>query len=86
VDGARRLMPKSIRWLDDAWAQLGELPEQLRKEALATAGRLMADPLPAESQTYEAVLDTYLLASGQVSLFYRVIGDAIDVVRVRPNS
>ncbi len=79
-------MPRSIRWLDDAWAQLRDLPEQLHKEALEAAGHLMADPLPAQSQTYEHVPDTYRLDTGHVTLFYRVVGDAEDIVRVRPNS
>ena len=79
-------MPKSIRWLDEAWAQLAELPDQLHKEALETAGHLMADPLPAGSEIYPDVPDTYRLAIGYVTLFYRLLDDEIDIVRLRPNS
>lgn len=79
-------MPKSVRWLDEAYAQLRALPGQLYEDALAAAGRLMADPRPAGSEAYEPVPDAYRLNVGHVTLFYRVVGDEIDVVRVRPNT
>lgn len=79
-------MPKSVRWLDEAYAQLQALPGQLYEDALAAAGRLMAVPRPAGSGAYEPVPDTYRLNAGHVTLFYRLVDDEIDIVRVRPNT
>jgi hypothetical protein len=46
----------------------------------------MLDPSPPEAEIYPAVPDTYRLDTGHVSLFYRIIGDEIDIVLVWPNS
>jgi hypothetical protein len=79
-------MPKSVRWLDHAWAQLTAMPEQLRKDALEVSSRLMADAYPEGWRVYEAVPDTYRLDTPRISLYYRIIGADVDVVRVEPNS
>lgn len=79
-------MPKSVRWLDEAYAQLQALPGQLYEDALAAAGRLMADPRPAGSEAYEPVPDTDRLNAGHVTLFCRLVDDEIDIVRVRPGT
>jgi hypothetical protein len=79
-------MPKSVRWLDHAWTQLHAMPGQLRKDALEAAALLMTDAYPEDARAYPAVPDTYRLDTATISLFFRVIGDDVDVVRVEPNS
>ncbi|MFC7570194.1 hypothetical protein ACFQU9_44445 [Actinomadura namibiensis] len=78
-------MPRNVQWRGAAWTQLQELPEELRRDALLAVGGLMADPLPSGSETYEAP-DTYRLTTAYVTIFYRLIGEEIDVVYVRPNT
>jgi hypothetical protein len=63
-----------------------ELPEAMRREALTTIGALMVDPLPLGSETYPEVPDTHRLVTGYVTIFYRLLGDEIDIVHLRPNS
>ena len=79
-------MPKSVRWLDHAWTQLHAMPGRLRRDALEAAAQLMTDVHPDGARTYPAVPDTYQLDTPTISLYYRVIGDDVDVVRVEPNS
>ena len=79
-------MPRNVHWLGSSWDLLLELPEAMRKEALATVGTLMADPAPPESEPYPDVPNTYRLATGYVTIFYRRFGDEIDIVHLRPNS
>jgi mRNA-degrading endonuclease RelE of RelBE toxin-antitoxin system len=78
-------MPRSIQWHEEAWQQLQQLPVQLRREALAIAGALMADPLPPGAETYEPVPGTYRLETGHVTLLYRLVSDEVDIVYVNPN-
>jgi plasmid stabilization system protein ParE len=79
-------MPRAVRWLDEAYDQLQELPGQLYADAQAAAGRLLADPHPPGAEPFKPVPDTWRLDTGHVSVFYRVTGDEIDIVRVRPNT
>lgn len=79
-------MPRNVRWLGSSWDLLLELPESMRKEALGAVGALMTDPAPPESEPYPDVPDTYRLATGYVTIFYRLLGDEIDIVYLRPNS
>jgi hypothetical protein len=46
----------------------------------------MTDPMPPESEAYPDVPDTYRLVTGYVTIFYRLLGDEIDIVHLRPNS
>lgn len=79
-------MPRNVHWLGSSWNLLLELPEAMRKEALGAVGALLADPLPAESEVYPDVPDTHRLVTGYVTIFYRLLGDEIDIVYLRPNS
>lgn len=79
-------MPRRVQWLEKAWTALGEFPQRLRAEALEAAGKLMADPFPTASQTYVHVPGAHRLDTPNVTMIYRVVGDEIDIVYVRPNS
>jgi plasmid stabilization system protein ParE len=79
-------MPRSIRWLDAAWEQLLSLPDALYKEGLAAAAALMVDPHPADARPDPDLPDTYLLERGHVRVFYRVVGEEVDVAGIWPNS
>lgn len=79
-------MPRDIHWRGSAWRLLLELPEQLRRDALSAVGALMAAPLPPEAAPYAPVPDTYRLDTGYVTVFYRLVGDEIDIVYIRANS
>lgn len=78
-------MPKSVRWLDHAWAQLNALPNQLRIEALEVSGRLLADAHPDGARVYTPVPGTFVLDTGRIMLYYRLVDDEVDVVRVEPS-
>jgi plasmid stabilization system protein ParE len=79
-------MPRSIRWLDDAYAQLQALPPVLHKGAQEAAGSLLSDPYPEGSAPDQVLPDTFILRTGFVTIFYRLVGDEVDVVGVWANS
>ena len=79
-------MPRNLRWRDPAWALLMELPAKMQQDALTAVGALLADPLPAEAEPYPEVPNTFKLTTGLVTVFYRRVGEEIDVVYLRPNS
>jgi hypothetical protein len=56
------------------------------RSPLTAVGALLADPLPAEAEPYPEVPDTFTLTTGLVTVFYRRIGEEIDIVYLRPNS
>ena len=63
-----------------------ELPVKMQQDALTAVGALLADPLPAEAESSPEVPDTFTLTTGLVAVFYRCIGEEIDIVYLRPNS
>ncbi len=78
-------MARKVHWRDTAWALLMEVPAELRKEALAAVVSLMDSPLPA-GEPYEPVPDTWRLATAYVTVWYRMVGEEVDVVYLRANS
>lgn len=80
-------MGRLIRWRDEAWDGYAALPAALRTEARLAVVGLVEGPLPAPGAVpYEHVPDTYRLDTGHVTLWYRVVGDEVDVVYLRANS
>ena len=79
-------MPRSVRWLAAAWAQLQALPDELYKSALQAAASLMVDPYPRGAEPDREIPDTFVLRTEWITLWYRVIGDEVDVVGIWPNS
>jgi hypothetical protein len=79
-------MPRNVLWRGSSWAQLQALPEEMRKDALTAIGGLLADPMPATSQTYPPVPNAYQLTTAYVTIFYRIVDEEIDIVYLRPNT
>lgn len=83
-------MPRSVRRLAAAWAQLLCLPDSLYAEGLKTAASLMVEPFPADATPDPDIPDTYILERGVIRVFYRVVRDGpqavVDVVAIYANS
>lgn len=69
------------------------VPSQLRLHGSATPPELLirgrrphGNPLPPNSESYEPVPDTYRLTTAYVTIFYRLAGEEIDSLYVRPNT
>lgn len=62
------------------------LPRELARSFALTAIALLSDPRPKGAEPYAGIPDAYRYEHEQIVVFYRVIGQDVDILIVRPNS
>jgi mRNA-degrading endonuclease RelE of RelBE toxin-antitoxin system len=76
----------NVRFRDEAWNLFLALPTTMREQVVDLLAVLVETPIPPGVKAYEHVPDSYRADVDDVTVFYRIVGEEIDVVYLRPNS
>lgn len=79
-------MAYRVRFRDEAWNLLLALPMPMREQVPDLLAVLVETPIPPGVKAYEHVPDAYRADVDEVTVFYRIVGEEIDIAYLRPNS